>query len=607
MAARFAPNSTRSRIVAGWLALMVFGSALQLSPVAPALDAKLLDEGYALLRRITVKPAPVDVVLIGIDEDTLQAFPEPVALWHGYLGAILRGLALAQPRAVGIDVELPERSYDFLRPGSDRELLAGMLALRAAAPLVIALGVDGSGRVKPVHAPFLAAAGEGGNGVAAWPLDPDGRVRRFDERLGQAGAAVPTLAGTLARRVGSEPRPGWLDMALGAPFDYIPAHAVFEWVRSGNEGALRAAFARRVVLLGSTLPFADRHAVAVPLAGWEPSGFAPGLLLHAQALRSLLGDGLVRSAPPPVPYLLIALAACVWLAFGRIGVGLAALAGSVILLGGLGLWLLHAGTLVPIAAALSTALVAATSRAGHDAWLHRRERERLRRAFGGYVSPNVLGLILRGELESETGSGRRALCVLFADIRNFTAMSERAAPEAVVAMLNAYFERMTRAIHACDGTVDNFRGDGIMCFFGAPQPTDQPCRQGFRAATGMLTELEGLNGELASSGLAALRIGISLAYGEAIVGRIGACERHEYTAIGDVANVSARLEGMTKELGYPLLVTGEVVAQLAQADAFDDLGWREIRGHEPVQVYGWPARASVAAAREIEALRAHHG
>ena len=73
--------------------------------------------------------------------------------------------------------------------------------------------------------------------------------------------------------------------------------------------------------------------------------------------------------------------------------------------------------------------MAAGSRAGHDAWLHRRERERLKHAFAGYVSPNVLDLILRGELDTRIGSGRRMLCVLFADIRNFTAMSEQAEPE----------------------------------------------------------------------------------------------------------------------------------------------------------------------------------
>jgi adenylate cyclase len=308
-----------------------------------------------------------------------------------------------------------------------------------------------------------------------------------------------------------------------------------------------------------------------------------------------------------VPFVLIAIASCLWFALARVGPGLMISAGFAAALGTAALWLLHHGTFVPIAAALATAAIAATGRAGHDAWLHRREREHLRRSFAGYVSPNVLDLILRGELDTETGSGRRWLCVLFADIRNFTAMSEHAAPEAVVELLNAYFERMTRAIHAHDGTIDNFRGDGIMCFFGAPQPTAGACRQGFLAARQMLAEMDELNRDLLRRDLPALRVGLSLAYGEAIVGRIGAAERHEYTAIGDVANVSARLENMTKELGYSLLLTGQVVAQLGVEETFDDLGSREIRGHEPVHVHGWPARSAATSATDVEVLRAHHG
>jgi class 3 adenylate cyclase len=123
----------------------------------------------------------------------------------------------------------------------------------------------------------------------------------------------------------------------------------------------------------------------------------------------------------------------------------------------------------------------------------------------------------------------------------------------------------------------------------------------------MLTELDALNRELGARALPPLRIGLSLAFGEAIVGRIGAAERHEYTAIGDVANVSARLEGMTKELGYPVLLTDAVVAQLGDAEDFDDLGTREIRGHAPVHVFGWPARSADGIVKDLERVRAHHG
>jgi class 3 adenylate cyclase len=233
---------------------------------------------------------------------------------------------------------------------------------------------------------------------------------------------------------------------------------------------------------------------------------------------------------------------------------------------------------------------------GYEAWFNRRQRQRLRRAFAGAVSPNVLDLILRGELESEIGSGRRRVCVMFGDIRGFTPLGEATDPEAVVALLNRYFTRITAAAHRHGGTVDNFRGDGIMCIFGAPQPTRDPCGDGFRAAQDMFAEVDVLNRELTAEGLPPIRIGLSLAFGEAVVGRVGAAERNEYTAIGDVANVSARLESLTSEVGYPLVVS-EAVAMALGAAVFDALGERTLKGHSPVRVFGWPRRAPAAAER----------
>jgi len=89
-----------------------------------------------LLRRIHPRPLANDIVLIGIDEDTYAEFPEPFALWHKHSARMLHALARAKPRAVGIDIVLPERSYDNILPGSDLALMRAMIDLKRAAPLV---------------------------------------------------------------------------------------------------------------------------------------------------------------------------------------------------------------------------------------------------------------------------------------------------------------------------------------------------------------------------------------------------------------------------------------------------------------------------------------
>ena len=588
-------RAARRRIVGLGVAVVVAAALLSALPLVERFDLFLLDSEFALLRDVAPKPVVADVVVVGIDEATLDAFPEPFALWHEPLAEVFAGLAAASPRAVGVDVALPERSYDTVRPGLDRALAAGILALRNAAPLVLAITVDAGGRPKPLHAPFRALAGPDGTGFALWAFDADGRVRRFDERLGEAGRPLPTLVGTVARRLGREPGVGIVDYAVGPRFGYVPAQRVRQWQREGDTAALAAAFGDRVVLVGGVLPFIDRFAQPVNLAGWEDEGGqTPGVLLHAQALRSVLGAGLVSASPPLVPALLAALGGLLWFAGARFSV--AAPAVALTWLGALAVSVLalRSGYAVPVAGLLAASLLAAAARWAYEAWFQRQEQARIKASLSGYLSESVMRLVVEGRLA--TAVGRRALCVLFSDLRNFTPYSERHPAEHVVALLNRYFERMTAQIHRHDGTVDNFRGDGIMCIFGAPKQSADPCRDGFGAATGMIEALRVLNDELAAEGVAPLAMGLSLAFGDAVVGPLGSSTRHVYSAIGDIVNVAARIEGLSKALGYPLLVDEAVARALAADATFDDLGPQELKGHTPVRIYGWPARAAAAPA-----------
>src|SRR5688572_12229805 len=123
-------DSRRRQLLAGWLALTLLAAALHFSPPVALLDLGLVDLEFEMLRRAAPKVAPVSPVLIAADEATLAAFPEPIALWHRYLGDIFSALARAGPQAVGVDIELPERSHDHLQPGMDLALSRGILAVK---------------------------------------------------------------------------------------------------------------------------------------------------------------------------------------------------------------------------------------------------------------------------------------------------------------------------------------------------------------------------------------------------------------------------------------------------------------------------------------------
>ncbi len=578
----------------------VCGAAALLAclPLVRIGDLRLLDQAFAW-KRAWQPTVSRGVVLVAVDEATEDAFrADPLVLWHRHFADAFRGLALGGVRGVALDYNLPAQDFESYAPGSLFELGRGLRQLRGQAPLILGTTVRQDFRGREI-APFLRGIlrepgkEEEGLGVVLPPEDPDRVLRRYEDPLDLQGRPVPLLARQLAQRLGLSSGPGYVDFAHGEDFSYIPFHRLAAWARSGDEGALRAAFQGQIVFIGSALPFEDRHRMPLNRAGWEPhSGLASGVTLHAQAMRCFLGPGLIRRVPD---WLVLIVGAggtlMLWGLSGRAlrGVGALLALGTGLLV--LEYLLLDARWFFPALAPMAGGCAGFLGRQGLESALGLRERWRLRRVFAGYVSPPILEEILSGRLHPGLKGERRAICVLFSDIRGFTALSERLEPEAVIAILNRYFERMAQAIHRRGGTLDKFIGDGIMAFFGAPGPLANPCQSAFEAARDMLEALEVFNREWTAQGHEPLRIGIGLHFGEASVGHVGSETRHEYTAIGDVVNVASRVEGLTKDSGFPLLLTQAVVDRLPDSETFQAMGARAIKGHAPMVVHGWPPAA----------------
>lgn len=170
-------------------------------------------------------------------------------------------------------------------------------------------------------------------------------------------------------------------------------------------------------------------------------------------------------------------------------------------------------------------------------------REEVARAnYSRFMPEYVVKQLLQNPDSFRLGGVNQVVTVLFADIRGFTAISEREKPEKVVGLLNKYFSAMSDIIFAHGGTLDKYIGDGLMAIFGAPTVGEEDALNAVKAAVTMQKQIAKLNDELRSEGYEGISIGIGLHTGEATIGYIGSEKRSEYTAIGDTVNLAARLE-----------------------------------------------------------------
>ena len=213
-----------------------------------------------------------------------------------------------------------------------------------------------------------------------------------------------------------------------------------------------------------------------------------------------------------------------------------------------------------------------------------REKEMIKRAFTRYVAREVVEEILKDPENLVLSGERRQVTVLFCDVRGFTPMSERLAPEEVVLLLNDFYTLMIETTFKYDGTLDKFLGDAVMAVFGAPMAHPDHSARAIRTALAMQEGITGLNERRVRDGKEAISVGIGVSAGEAVAGTVGTEDRMEYTVIGDSVNLAARLESNAKP-GQILIShrTYERVRDLVDARP---LGRIRVKGkEEEVEVY----------------------
>ncbi|KQX42983.1 hypothetical protein ASD04_03275 [Devosia sp. Root436] len=496
--------------------------------------------------------SPSTVTGAGADYDALFAN----ALSAGPTVLVMsRAVAGSQP---------PAPKAGFAMTGND--FLAGLPSLDGvAAPL-----------------PLLAAAATG-LGVASLDREGAGVARRLPLLWSNGTAPMPTLAvealrvaqgastlvvlgdtagaGTVAGlRVGQFDVPTgpsgdmWLYYRDLPPSTYVSAAQLL----GDGYSDLAPLLSGHIVLVGaSAAGLLDIRASALGEA-------IPGVSIHLQALEQILTGTFLHRADwvGGLELLVIAISGLAVVLVLLLTGPLVGLAFSLMIaaVATAGSWLAFSqfGVLLDPSFALFAALVTYAAMTFFRFAVTDADKRRIRKAFAHYVEPSLLTQIEANSGLLKLGGDVREMTVMFSDVRNFTALSERTAPADLVTMLNRLFAGLGAAIVAHHGTIDKFMGDAIMAFWNAPVDVPRHARHACEAALDMRAALRGLNAQQAGGEPIAIGIGIST--GPALVGNMGFEARFDYSCIGDTVNVASRLEGACRSVGYDILVTAETRA-----------------------------------------------
>jgi class 3 adenylate cyclase len=211
-----------------------------------------------------------------------------------------------------------------------------------------------------------------------------------------------------------------------------------------------------------------------------------------------------------------------------------------------------------------------------------------------FLAPQLAELIVAQGDESILQSHRREIVVVFCDLRGFTGFAERAEPEEVMALLREYHAAMGPIVAQYEGTIDHYGGDGIMVFFNDPLPTPDPARRAIDMAVAMRAAAQDLLRTWRRHGHH-IGFGVGISQGYATLGQIGFAERMDYTAIGTVTNLAARLCGEAKN--GQILISRRVATAIEDAASLEEIGDLSLKGlSQAVAVYNVVAVAAVASA-----------
>ena len=489
-----------------------------------------------------------------------------------------------------------------------------VLSASAAGSGSISLAADSDGIVRTV--PLIARQGEqllpslslealrvaqGAGSILIKTSDASGELR------GAPGQVVAIKVGEF--EIPTTAAGGlWLHYTKPMPVRTIPAWKILDSAVSPVE--LEQAVGGKIVFVGAGA-IGLRDLISTPLRDKEL-----GVMAHAQAAEQvILGRYLQRPdwAPGVELGLILLLGLGLALLLPRLGASLGALlvfGGVALAIGGSWLAFTQRGFLLdPAYLVLVLALVYSAQTV---LVFYREERRRayIHSAFDRYLSPELVRRIAADPGRLELGGEEREMTVLFADVRNFSGISEHLAPKELIGFLIALLTPLCDVLLGRKATIDKFIGDAIVAFWNAPLDDPDQHRNAARATLEMIRKLDALNAgegrDPAITWPGPVKIGIGLNCGLCCVGNMGSAQRLSYSLIGDTVNLASRIEGLTKFYGVSIAIGGALRDHLGEFAVLELDRVKVIGRDTPERVFALLGDETLAADAAFVALRERH-
>jgi adenylate cyclase len=566
-------------------------------------------------------PAPSKVVVVAIDEKSLASetlASTPRVLFGPYYAELLDGLFQGGAKAVGFDIIFNytatrfaaiDPSYDdallaSLAKHRDRVVLARTATMTVAEPFAAAVfdSTRDAQRDEPLSIAYLELV-PSEDGVQRWI---------YSNYPAADGTRLPTLAARLSEIAGGPGNAPPFLLAPTAPLESLPTYSIADVLNcvKSNPQAVREAFADKVVLIGSNLAEEDRKRAPDRFLKWPSSstrtdGFGcglqalgpsapdsdtvPGVHIHAAAVGSLLGGTGTALVPWPVRVAAATSAAVICASLGLFLSPVIAVVALICFLAALfaaSVMGLGAGHWLPVAVPAIAGLCALLGGQLARFFVEDRRRRRMESAFGCYLAPEIVRQLSEEDIDLHLGGEVREITVMFADLNNFTAISDTMPPAELMELTNRYFKVIVEVIDKMGGYVDKFIGDSVMAMWGAPASAHDSAARALASAFLIEQRIGELNSAASERDSAKFGVKIGISSGPAIVGNVGTPRRLSYTALGATVNLAARLEKVCGTFGCCIVVDSTTMAALEDRYLFCELDAVTLKGKRaPVPAY----------------------